>query len=123
MTSIIYKLTCLLLGCYIPPTVDLGSGVNFGHPIGIVIHQNSKVGKNTIIYQNVTLGRKDRSNQLAPIIGDNCIIGAGACILGNVVIGKNVTVGANAVVVTDIPDGCTVVGVPGKIIKGLQKNE
>ena len=55
-------------------------------------------------------------NKTAAIIGDNCIIGAGAKIIGNVKIGNNVKIGANAVVVKDIPDNCTAVGVPAKII-------
>ena len=50
-------------------------------------------------------------------IGNNCMIGAGAVILGNIVIGDNVKIGANAVVLKDIPDNCTVVGIPGKIIE------
>lgn len=52
-----------------------------------------------------------------PKIGENCIIGTGACVLGNIKIGNNVKIGANAVVLEDVPDDCTVVGVPGKIIK------
>ena len=74
------------------------------------------VGKNTLIYQNVTLGRIGLDNQDAPVIGDNCVIGAGACILGKIHIGDNVKIGANAVVTKDIPDNCTAVGVPAKVI-------
>lgn len=51
------------------------------------------------------------------MIGKHCVIGAGACVLGEITIGDNVKIGANAVVLTDIPDNCTVVGVPGKIVK------
>lgn len=121
-SNILYRITMILFNCSIPPTCDLGEGVNFGHPIGIVIHQNSVIGKNTIIYQNVTIGRKESKTQEAPIIGENCIVGAGACILGKIKIGDNVKIGANAVVLQDIPDNCTVVGIPGKIIK-RGKNE
>lgn len=117
LSYFLYKITYLVFGCTIPPTVILGENVNFGHPIGIVIHQNCKIGDNTIIYQNVTIGRRNRNNQDCPTIGKNCLIGAGACILGNITIGNNVKIGANSVVITDIPDGCTVVGNPSTILK------
>ena len=114
IAKLIWRLIHLLFSCYIPYTAVLEEGVNIAHGVGIVIHQDSKIGTNTIIYQNVTLG--GRNGQRGPDIGKNCIIGAGACILGNIKIGDNVKIGANAVVLKDIPDNSTVVGVPGKII-------
>lgn len=117
LSRIIYRMTYLIFGCNIPPTVEFEEGVNIAHPIGIVIHQNAKIGKNTMIYQNVTIGRRNGDLEESPIIGSDCLIGAGACILGAVRIGDRVKVGANAVVVHDIPDDCTVVGVPGRIIR------
>ena len=114
--NFLYRLCMLLFNCSIPPSAEIDETVNFGHPIGIVIHQNTVVGKNTLIYQNVTLGRVGLDNQDAPIIGDNCIIGAGACILGKIRIGNNVKIGANAVVTKDIPDDCTAVGIPAKVV-------
>ena len=68
-----------------------------------------------LLYQNVTLG--GRNGKGGPIIGKNCIIGAGACVLGEITIGDNVNIGANAVVLEDVPENCTVVGVPAKIVK------
>ncbi len=65
----------------------------------------------TKIYQNVTIG----SGQ-GPKIGKNCILGCGSCILGNIVVGDNVKIGANAVVLHDVPNNCTVVGIPAKIV-------
>lgn len=117
----LYKITFFVLGCTVPPTVELGKGVNFGHPIGIVIHQNTKIGENTLIYQNVTIGRKNTMSQKCPVIGNNCVIGAGACLLGDIVIGNNVSIGANAVVVQDVPDNCIAVGVPATIHKKCLK--
>lgn len=113
---ILYRITLLLFNSSIPPSANLDETVNFGHPIGIVIHQNSSIGKQTVIYQNVTIGRIGSDNQDAPVIGENCIIGAGACVLGDIKIGNNVKIGANAVVLKDIPDNCTAVGVPARII-------
>lgn len=89
--------------------------MNIGHFYGIVIHQKSRIGENTLIYQNVTLGGRKGSS--GPIVGKNCVIGSGACILGDIKIGDNVKIGANAVVLKDIPDNCTVVGVPARIVK------
>ncbi len=73
-----------------------------------------------MIYQNVTIGEV---NKKAPVIGDNCLIGAGAVIIGGVKIGSHVKVGAGAVVSTDIPDGCTVVSQAVRMIGEKQENE
>lgn len=105
----------LLLGCTIPPSCDLEDGVIVAHFHGVVMNHILHVGSGTVIYQNVTLG--GLNGQYGPRIGRNCIIGAGAVILGEVNIGDNVKIGANAVVLKDIPANCTVVGVPGKIVK------
>lgn len=114
IARIIYHSIQLIFGCTIPYSADLRKGVNFAHYHGIVIHQSTIVGENSLIYQNVCLG--GRNGEKGPIIGKNCIIGTGACILGNIVIGDNVKIGANAVVLENIPNNCTVVGIPGKIV-------
>lgn len=116
VAKIIWRLMYLLFACQIPPTAILEKGVNIAHGIGIVIHQNSRIGKGTMIYQNVTIG----SGQ-GPIIGENCILGCGCCVLGDIVIGNNVKIGANAVVLADVPDNTTVVGVPGRVINHESK--
>lgn len=108
--------------CYLPDEKKLKDlNLNLPHPIGIVIANNCTLGKNCIIYQNVTIGAK--SYELAkqgkkhfPIIGDNVIIYAGACIVGGIKIGNNAIIGANAVVTKDVPDNAIVVGNPAKII-------
>ncbi len=110
--QIMYRLLQILFGCTIPPTTEIGENVIIPHSTGIVLHQWSKIGAGTKIYQNVTIG-----NANGPVIGKNCVIGAGACILGDIIIGDNVKIGANAVVLMDVPDNSTVVGVPGRIIK------
>lgn len=115
LAKLIYHIIQLLFGCTIPYSAELAQGVNIAHFHGIVIHQASRIGKNTLLYQNVCLG--GRNGKAGPVIGENCIIGAGACILGNITIGNNVKVGANSVVLESVPDGCTVVGVPGRIIR------
>ena len=71
-----------------------------------------KLGDNTTIYQHVTIG-----NANGPKIGKNCVIGSGACILGDIRIGDNCNIGANAVVLKDVPSNTTAVGVPAKLIQ------
>gem|GEM_PF-1647513 len=75
----VWRLIQLLFACYIPPTADLRPGVKIAHGVGIVIHQNSVIGSGTIIYQNVTVG-----SGKGPRIGENCVLGAGCCILGDI---------------------------------------
>lgn len=97
-----------------------GPGViiyHFGH---IIINGKARIGKNLCIYPGVTIGQNE--NGSAPIIGDNCFLGLGSKILGNVQIGNNVIVAANSVVTKDIPDNCFVAGVPARIIKVREKS-
>lgn len=94
--------------------------VDFPHPIGIVIATNGEIGKNCVIYQNVTIGTKSKAVEKDinsyPKIGDNVIIYAGACVVGGIKIGNNVIIGANTVVTTDVPDNSLVVGNPARIL-------
>ncbi len=93
-------------------------GTKFPHPTGIVISKDAKIGKNCMIFQNVTIGiRSTKEKAKAPRIGDNVKIFAGAILLGDITIGDNVTIGAGAVVLDNIPDNATCVGNPAKVIK------
>lgn len=109
----------MIYACDISYKISLGKGLQLPHQgIGIVIGPKTVIGNNVTIYQNVTIGaRANGEGYAAPIIGDNVVIGAGAAILGNVKIGNNVYIGANAVVLNDIEDSSTAVGVPAKIVK------
>lgn len=95
-------------------TQNIGSGLFIQHGFATIISAKS-IGKNCWINQQVTIGFVDDSS--GPVIGDNVIIYAGAKILGNIKIGNNSIVGANAVVTKDVPENCTVVGIPAYIIK------
>lgn len=83
---------------------------------GIFVSRYAVVGKDCLIYQNVTIGEV---NGKAPVIGERCLIGAGAVIVGDVTIGNDVKIGAGAVVVKDVPDGCTVVAQPVRILESV----
>jgi serine acetyltransferase/thymidylate kinase len=90
--------------CRLPPDLHLP------HPYGIVIHPQAVIGQRVTVMQQATIGGKDRSEKVAPIIGDDVYVGAGARVLGDVRIGRGAVIGANAVVTRDIPAGATVVG-------------
>ncbi len=104
-------------GVELPYTVQLGRRVVFEHQHGIVIHGNSIIGDGCTIRQGVTLGNRTMEAPYdAPVLGKNVNIGAGAKVLGKVVIGDGANIGANAVVLCDVPAGTTAVGVPAKIL-------
>ena len=105
-------------GGYIgPDTVILGVPVLPHGLHGIFISRFAQIGENCRIYQNVTIGEVNRK---APVIGNHCLIGAGAILVGDIKIGDHVKIGAGTVVSTDLPDGCTVVSQPMRVI---EKNE
>lgn len=103
---------------------NFGSGAFFSNPPhlphglnGIIISQYAKIGENCKIYQQVTISTKRINGEfVSATIGDNCTLGAKCTILGGITIGNNVRVGANAVVTHDIPDNCSVGGVPAVIL-------
>ena len=92
---------------------QIGGGVLLSHPTGVVIHTDEKIGPNCLIFQQVTIGMR---NGGAPTIGRHVEIGAGTKLLGPIKISDHVEIGANAVVLNDVPSGCTVVGIPAKPI-------
>jgi serine O-acetyltransferase len=98
----------------------IGRGASFGpglvivHSVGLVINTNVRGGRNIVMEHDVTIGAEKGAT---PVLGDNIFIGAGARIIGGVRIGNNVRIGANAVVVKDVPDEATVVGVPARIVR------
>lgn len=98
----------------IPPTIEC-DGVYFAHTgFGCLFNERTKIGEGTTIQHSVTIGEVRGK---VPVIGKNCFIGARSIIIGNVIIGNNVVVGAGTVVTKSIPDDCTVVGNPMRIIK------
>lgn len=107
-------------GVFLSPKTDFHPSLRLRHPVGIVIGVGVKIGKDVIIYQNVTLGGArlgDGNSGKYPEIGDRTVIFSGAVIVGKIVIGKNCIIGANSVVLQNVPDNCTAVGAPAKIIR------
>jgi serine O-acetyltransferase len=113
LAEIIRKLT----GVEIHPAATLGTGVFIDHATGVVIGETAEVGNDVTIYQGVTLGGTNLDHvKRHPTIGDRVTIGAGAKVLGAIIIGADSRIGANSVVVKSVPPGSVVVGVPGQVI-------
>jgi len=104
-------------GIQIRRGTNIGKGCYMGHFGTIVISGSSIIGENCNISQGVTIGFSSRGkNKGYPKIGNNCYIGPGAKLIGNICIGDNVAIGANAVVTNDVPNDAVVAGIPAKIL-------
>ena len=117
ISFLLFKSIEIITGISLPVSVEIGKGLYIGHFGCIILHSNVKMGENCSIVTGITIGTRGLGNTGVPVIGDNVYIGVGAKILGGIKIGNNVKIGANAVVIDDVPDGATVVGIPAKIIK------
>jgi serine O-acetyltransferase len=106
----------IVTGADIPLNSRIGGGLLLPHPNGVVIHPEATIGPNCLLFQQVTVG--NGSGPGVPHIGAHVDIGAGAKILGPVVIGSHARIGANAVVVSNIPEHATAVGIPARIVSG-----
>lgn len=94
--------------------------VQFMHPVGVVINKQSEIGENTLILQNVTIGKgkfNSETGRSSPKIGKNVKIYANAVIIGGITVGDDAVIGAGSVVLHDVPAGATVAGNPARIIK------
>jgi serine O-acetyltransferase len=107
-----------LTGIEIHPGAKIGRRFFIDHGMGVVIGETAEVGDDVLIYQGVTLGGtgKDKGKR-HPTVGNNVVIGTGAKVLGAIAIGDNAKIGAGSVVVKSVPEGSTVVGIPGKIVR------
>ena len=102
----------------IHPDATIGKRLFIDHGTGVVIGETTEIGDDCTIYQGVTLGGtgKDKGKR-HPTLGDHVMVGAGAKVLGPINIGNNVRIAAGAVVLSDIPDNCTAVGVPARVVR------
>lgn len=115
---VLSQITRFFTGVEIHPAAQLGRRLFIDHAMGVVIGETTIVGDDCVLYQGVTLGGTGKeSGKRHPTLGNNVIVGTGAKVLGNITIGNNVKIGGNSVVVKDVPDNCTVVGIPGRIVR------
>jgi serine O-acetyltransferase len=104
-------------GIEIHPGAKIGRGFFIDHGMGVVIGETAEVGENVTLYHGVTLGGTSwKKEKRHPTLGNNVVVGAGAKILGPIMVGDNTRVGANSVVVKDVPADSVVVGVPGRVL-------
>lgn len=105
-------------GIEIHPGAVIGENFFIDHGNGVIIGETAVVGNNVTLYQGVTLGGTGKEHgKRHPTIGDNVMISAGAKILGSFKVGENSKIGAGSVVIEEVPPNCTVVGVPGRIVR------
>ena len=110
-------------GIEIHPGAQIGKGLFIDHGSGVIIGETTIIGDNVTLYQGVTLGGTGKeTGKRHPTLRDNVMVSAGAKILGSFTIGENSKIGAGSVVLEEVPPNCTVVGVPGRVVKkGNQK--
>lgn len=113
--KIAYKFVQIVTGIDLPCEVEIGRNFIIDHFGGIIVSGYTKFGDNCRLRHDVCIGLRHTDEPVAPVIGNNVDIGAGAKILGPITIGDNVLIGANAVVITDVPANSIAVGVPAKI--------
>lgn len=111
-----------LTGIEIHPGAKIGKNFFIDHGMGVVIGETAEIGDNVTIYHGVTLGGVSlNKGKRHPTIGNNVIIGSGAKILGPFKVGDNSKIGSNSVVVKEVPENSTVVGIPGRVVSGDRK--
>ena len=105
-------------GIEIHPGAQIGRGLFIDHGNGVIIGETTIIGDNVTLYQGVTLGGTGKEHgKRHPTLGNNVMVSAGAKVLGSFTIGDNSKIGAGSVVLSEVPPNCTVVGVPGRVVK------
>tara|TARA_Y200000002_G_scaffold374339_1_gene374919 strand:- start:126 stop:758 length:633 start_codon:yes stop_codon:yes gene_type:complete len=125
VARIISQTVRFFTGIEIHPGAKIGKNLFIDHGMGVVIGETSEIGNNVTIYHAVTLGgsspsidsERQRHEKRHPTIGDDVVIGSGAQIIGPVIVGKSARIAANAVVVKNVPESATMVGIPAKAVK------
>jgi len=114
---LVSQISRMLTGIEIHPGAVIGKGLFIDHGMGVVIGETCEIGDNVTIYQGVTLGGTGKdTGKRHPTIGNNVLIGTGAKIIGPFTVGDNSRIGAGSVVLREVPENCTVVGIPARIV-------
>jgi serine O-acetyltransferase len=118
LAHIVSNIARFFTGIEIHPAAIIGKGLLIDHGMGVVIGATAIIGDDCTLFQGVTLGGRGNSKgKRHPTLQNGVFVGAGAKILGDIEIGDNAKIGANAVVLSDVPENATAVGVPARIIK------
>ena len=118
IAKLISNISRFFTGIEIHPNAKIGKRVFIDHGSGVVIGETAEVGDDCIIYHGATLGGTGKEKgKRHPTLGNNVMVGSGAKVLGNIYIGNNCKIGANSVVLKSVPDNCTVVGIPAKVVE------
>jgi serine O-acetyltransferase len=117
LARLISQISRFFTGIEIHPGAKIGRRFFIDHGMGVVIGETCEIGDNVTVYQGVTLGGTGKEKgKRHPTIKDNCLIAAGAKVLGSITIGENSKIGAGSVVLKDVPPNSTVVGIPGRVV-------
>jgi serine O-acetyltransferase len=115
---VVSQISRFLTGVEIHPGARIGRRFFIDHGAGVVIGETAEIGEDCLLYQGVTLGGTgNEKGKRHPTLGDRVVVGTGAKVLGSIRIGDDVKIGAGSVVVHPVPDGSTVVGIPGKVVR------
>ncbi len=118
LARLISHISRFLTGVEIHPGARIGRGLFIDHGMGVVIGETTEIGDNVTLYKGVVLGGTGKEGgKRHPTLGENVVVSSNAVILGSITIGENCKIGAGAVVLHSVPPGCTVVGVPGRIVR------
>ena len=124
LPRMISYLTRIITGIEIHPAARIGRRFFIDHGEGVVIGETTIIGDDVLVYQQVTLGGTGKDfGKRHPTVGNHVIIGAGAKVLGDIIIADHVRIGAGSVVIEDVPSHSTVVGVPGRIVQRATVDE
>ena len=124
LARLISQISRFFTGIEIHPGAKIGRGLVIDHGMWVVIGETAEIGDNVLLYHGVTLGGtgKDKGKR-HPTVGNNVVIGAGAKVLGPIYIGSNSKIGANSVVLNNVPEGATAVGIPAKNIIKIKEEK
>ena len=107
----------MVTGVEIHPGARIGQGVFIDHGMGVVIGETAVVGNRCLLYQASPWEARQAERSTPPVLGENVVVGAGAKVLGGISVGANTRIGAGSVLLRDVDADCTVVGVPGRVIR------